>query len=68
MKTDAWWLTAAEQPGREKRMRSRLIREILGSLVQVPKPLQTFYAEVMRRKIDDITPLIVTESISFSIY
>ena len=34
-------------------MRSRLIREILGSLVQVPKPLQTFYAEVMRRKIDD---------------
>ena len=53
MKTDAWWLTAAEQPGREKSMRMRLIREILGSLVQVPKPLQTFYAEVMRRKIDD---------------
>ena len=34
-------------------MRTRLIREMLGSLVQVPKPLTTFYAEVMRRKADD---------------
>src|SRR6185369_15564430 len=34
MKEDGWWLTAAEYPGREKTMRVRLIREILGSLVQ----------------------------------
>jgi glutamate-1-semialdehyde 2,1-aminomutase len=53
MKRDGWWLTAAEHPEREKHMKARLIREMLGSLVQVPKPLQTFYAEVMRRKVDD---------------
>jgi len=53
MKADGWWLTAAEQPEREKIMRTRLIREMLGSLVQVPQPLKTFYAEVMQRKIDD---------------
>ena len=53
MKNDAWWLTAAEYPGREKIMRTRLIREMLGSLVQVPKPLTSFYAEVMQRKEDD---------------
>ena len=34
-------------------MRTRLIREMLGSLVQVPKPLASFYAEVMQRKADD---------------
>ncbi len=53
MKNDGWWLTAQEHPGREKTMRTRLIQEMLGSLVQVPKPLTTFYAEVMRRKADD---------------
>jgi glutamate-1-semialdehyde 2,1-aminomutase len=53
MKADGWWLTAAEQPGRERRMRRMLMREVLGSLVRVPRPLQTFYAEVMRRKTDD---------------
>jgi glutamate-1-semialdehyde 2,1-aminomutase len=31
----------------------RVMREMLGSLGQVPKPLQSFYAEVMRRKKDD---------------
>ena len=31
-------------------MRARLMQEMLGSLVRVPKPLQEFYAEVMRRK------------------
>jgi glutamate-1-semialdehyde 2,1-aminomutase len=30
-----------------------LAREVLGSLVRVPRPLQTFYTEVMRRKKDD---------------
>ena len=34
-------------------MRSRLVREMIGSLVQVPRPLQSFYREVMRRKQDD---------------
>jgi glutamate-1-semialdehyde 2,1-aminomutase len=53
MKADGWWLTAAENPGREKRMRAGLLREVLGSLVRVPRPLATFYAEVMRRKKDD---------------
>ncbi len=53
MKRDGWWLTEQEQPGREKKMRTRLIWEMLGSLVRVPKPLKSFYAEVMRRKNDD---------------
>jgi glutamate-1-semialdehyde 2,1-aminomutase len=53
MKGDGWWLTAVEQPGRERRMRRMLVREVVGSLVRVPRPLQTFYAEVMRRKRDD---------------
>jgi len=53
MKNDGWWLSAEEHPERDKRMRLRLIREMVGSLVQVPKPLKSFYAEVMRRKKDD---------------
>ena len=53
MQADGWWLTAVEQPGRERTMRRMLVREVLGSLVQVPRPLRTFYAEVMRRKKDD---------------
>jgi glutamate-1-semialdehyde 2,1-aminomutase len=53
MKSDAWWLSEAQQPGREKVMRSHLIREMAGSLVQVPKPLQSFYVEIMQRKKDD---------------
>ncbi len=53
MKADAWWLTASEYPGREQAMRHRLVKEMLGSLVQPPRPLQTFYAEVMQRKQDD---------------
>ena len=53
MKQDGWWLTEAQHPGREKRMRNRLAQEMLGSLVQVPRPLKSFYADVMRRKEDD---------------
>jgi glutamate-1-semialdehyde 2,1-aminomutase len=53
MKADGWWLTAVEQPGRERRMRRMLVREVLGSLVRVPRPLRTFYTEMMRRKKDD---------------
>jgi glutamate-1-semialdehyde 2,1-aminomutase len=53
MKSDGWWLNAEEHPGRDKSMRMRLMREMVGSLVQVPKPLKSFYTEVMRRKKDD---------------
>jgi glutamate-1-semialdehyde 2,1-aminomutase len=34
-------------------MRSRLVRELLGSLVRVPRPLSSFHAEITRRKADD---------------
>ena len=53
MNQDGWWLSEQQQPGREKKMRTGLIWEILGSLVRVPKPLHHFYTEVMRRKHDD---------------
>jgi glutamate-1-semialdehyde 2,1-aminomutase len=53
MKADGWWLTAADHPGRETHMRRMLVREVLGSLLRVPRPVQTFYTEVMRRKKDD---------------
>jgi glutamate-1-semialdehyde 2,1-aminomutase len=53
MRADGWWLTAHEHPEREKAMRAGLIRETVGSLVRIPRPLQTFYAEIMRRKQHD---------------
>jgi len=34
-------------------MRNNLIREMAGSLLQLPKPLTSFYTEVMQRKADD---------------
>jgi glutamate-1-semialdehyde 2,1-aminomutase len=42
MKSDGWWLSEQEHPGRDKSVRMCLMREIAGSLVQVPKPLQSF--------------------------
>jgi glutamate-1-semialdehyde 2,1-aminomutase len=53
MKADGWWLTADQHPGRAKSMRAGLLREVLGSLVPVPRAVQGFYAEVMRRKKHD---------------
>jgi glutamate-1-semialdehyde 2,1-aminomutase len=53
MKRDGWWLSAEENPGRDKKMRKRLFWEMLGSLVRVPKPLHSFYTEIMERKADD---------------
>src|SRR5215813_38348 len=53
MKADGWWLSADEHPKREKTMRNRLVQEAVLSLVRVPRPLQSFYTEVMRRKEDD---------------
>jgi glutamate-1-semialdehyde 2,1-aminomutase len=52
MQADGWWL-GAEHPRREKIMRLRLIKEALTMLIPIPKPVQAFYAEVMRRKKDD---------------
>ena len=53
MKNDGWWLTEEQQPGRESTMRSRLVWEMAKSIVQIPKPLVSFYAEIMQRKKDD---------------
>jgi glutamate-1-semialdehyde 2,1-aminomutase len=53
MKSDGWWPTTQEYPERERVMRTRLIREMAASLVQIPQPLTSFYAEVMQRKHDD---------------
>ena len=52
MQADGWWL-GAEHPRREKIMRLRLIKEALTMLIPIPKPVRSFYAEVMRRKKDD---------------
>jgi glutamate-1-semialdehyde 2,1-aminomutase len=53
MKSDGWWLTEEDNPGREKKMRLRLLLDTLGSVVRLPAPLQRFYAEIMQRKHDD---------------
>ena len=53
MMLDGWWLEGLDQPERRKAMKSRLTWEMIGSIVQVPKPLRAFYTEVMRRKHDD---------------
>ena len=53
MKGDGWWLNEEQQPGRDKIMRNNLIREMAGSVLQLPKPLTSFYTEVMQRKADD---------------
>ncbi len=51
MTHDGWWLNAELNPRMETRMRMRLLREMLGSLV--PMPVKSFYSEVMLRKKDD---------------
>jgi glutamate-1-semialdehyde 2,1-aminomutase len=51
MQSDGWWLSAEKHPGRERHMRVRLLREMIGSLM--PLPLKAFYREVMLRKKDD---------------
>jgi glutamate-1-semialdehyde 2,1-aminomutase len=52
MHEDGWWL-GGEDPRRQKTMRLRLLKEALTMLIPVPRPVQSFYAEVMRRKKDD---------------
>lgn len=53
MKSDGWWLNEEQQPGRDKIMRSNLIREMARSIVRMPSPLKDTYAEIMQRKRDD---------------
>jgi glutamate-1-semialdehyde 2,1-aminomutase len=51
MKRDGWWLDAADRQEQEKRMKTRLMLEMFGSLV--PTSFKAFYTEVMLRKKDD---------------
>jgi glutamate-1-semialdehyde 2,1-aminomutase len=53
MKSDAWWLSEQQLPGRERAMRRNLIREVAASLIRVPQPLAEFCSEIMQRKHDD---------------
>jgi glutamate-1-semialdehyde 2,1-aminomutase len=53
MKSDAWWLSEEQLPGRDRIMRSRLIREMAGSLIPAFEPVRSFCSEVMQRKHDD---------------
>lgn len=53
MRADKWWLSDDEQPGQEKAIKSRLVKDMVASLMRIPQPVQTFYGEVMRRKHDD---------------
>src|SRR3984957_18454475 len=53
MKDDGWWLDEQQQPHRERIMQSRLVWEMAKSVLQVPKPLSSFYTEIMQRKKDD---------------
>src|SRR5438132_819883 len=52
MQADGWWL-GADHPRREKTMRLRLIRELLATLVPVPRPARSLPTEVMPRQKDD---------------
>jgi glutamate-1-semialdehyde 2,1-aminomutase len=51
MQRDGWWLSSKEFPEKDRLMKKRLVREVLGTLV--PQPLRTFYTAVMKRKDDD---------------
>jgi glutamate-1-semialdehyde 2,1-aminomutase len=51
MKRDGWWLDAIDRQEKEKRMKTRLMLEMFGSLV--PTSFKAFYTDVMLRKKDD---------------
>jgi glutamate-1-semialdehyde 2,1-aminomutase len=53
MQRDGWWLPATELAGKARQMRLQLLKEMVGSLIQVPTPIKNFYAEIMQRKHDD---------------
>ena len=51
MRDDCWWLSEAEQPKRDRRLRGALLREVAASLV--PTRIWQFTVDVMHRKHDD---------------
>jgi glutamate-1-semialdehyde 2,1-aminomutase len=53
MCADKWWLSDEEQPDQEKTIRARLLEDMVASVMRIPRPVQAFYGEVMRRKHDD---------------
>jgi glutamate-1-semialdehyde 2,1-aminomutase len=53
MRDGKWWLTEAEQPSADKTVRARLAKDLVASVLQPPRAVKAFYAEVMRRKYDD---------------
>jgi glutamate-1-semialdehyde 2,1-aminomutase len=53
MKSDAWWLSEAQFPGRDRVIRRNLIGEMLESLIPAIEPLKDFCTEIMERKHDD---------------
>jgi glutamate-1-semialdehyde 2,1-aminomutase len=53
MKSDSWWLSEAQLPGRDRNIRRNLIREIAGSLIPAFEPVRDFCSEIMQRKHDD---------------
>ena len=53
MKADAWWLTEEQLPERDRVMRWNLMREMAVSLIPLPRPVASFYTEIMQRKHDD---------------
>jgi glutamate-1-semialdehyde 2,1-aminomutase len=53
MRRDKWWLTEQEHPTRDQTIKRRVNRDLLKSLVAPPRPVRSFYTEVMRRKHDD---------------
>ena len=53
LQADGWWPTEQDDPGREGRMRMRLVRELAGSLIPVPALIKAFVSDVMKRKHDD---------------
>jgi glutamate-1-semialdehyde 2,1-aminomutase len=53
MKSDAWWLSEAQLPGRERIIRRNLAGEIVRSLIPAFQPISDFCGEIMQRKHDD---------------
>jgi len=51
MQRDGWWLTSDEFPEKDRAMKTQLARDVIASVV--PRPLQSFYTAVMKRKEDD---------------
>jgi glutamate-1-semialdehyde 2,1-aminomutase len=53
MQRDGWWLSDSDDPRRERKMKMRVVREMLGSVFGLPGMLKAFTAEVLERKKED---------------